>query len=118
MFWVALYRDKIGRLRNLHRLACVTHAPLFCESEPPPLTVAQMPLPKSRRLSPSIILVNSRTPCWKHDPMVFPDPGTVVADFVLQAFSRNYLGGCNPGVDAHIIITAGTKPAPPCGTAH
>jgi hypothetical protein len=39
--------------------------------------------------------------------MVFPDPGTVVADFVLQAFSRNYLGGCNPGVDAHIIMTAG-----------
>jgi hypothetical protein len=45
-FWVALYWQKIGRLRNLHRLACVTHAPLFCECEPP-LTVALMPLPTS-----------------------------------------------------------------------
>jgi hypothetical protein len=38
--------------------------------------------------------------------MVFPDPGTVVADFVMQAFSRNYRGGCNP-VDADIIMTGG-----------
>jgi hypothetical protein len=52
---------KIGRLRNLHRPACDTQASLFCESEPP-LRVAHMPPPKSSvaRLSPSIILVNSK----------------------------------------------------------
>ena len=46
---------------HLHRLACDTQASLFCESEPP-LRVAHMPLPKSSvaRLSPSIILVNSK----------------------------------------------------------
>jgi hypothetical protein len=40
---------------------CATPKHLFCESEPL-LTVAQTPLPKSSvaRLSPSIILVNSK----------------------------------------------------------
>jgi hypothetical protein len=36
-----------------------------------------------------------------------PKPWNSCCRFVLQAFSRNYLGGCNPGVDAHIIITGG-----------
>jgi hypothetical protein len=45
--------------RNLHRLACDIHAPLFWESEPPP-TFAHMPLPKSSRarLSPSICVIS------------------------------------------------------------
>jgi hypothetical protein len=47
--------------KEIHRLLCDTQASLVCESEPL-LRVAQTPLPKSSvaRLSPSIILVNSK----------------------------------------------------------
>jgi hypothetical protein len=47
-----------------------------------------------------------QTPCWDQNPIVFPHPGTVAA-FVLRAFSRNCLRGCDPGEDAHIIMTGG-----------
>jgi hypothetical protein len=58
---ITVLRMGIELVRNLHRLACDTQAALFCDSEPP-LRVAHMPLPKSSvaRLSPSIILVNSK----------------------------------------------------------
>jgi hypothetical protein len=36
-----------------------------------------------------------------------PKPWNSRCGFVFQAFSPNYLGGCNPGVDARIITARG-----------
>jgi hypothetical protein len=108
-FWVAPRWKKIAR--NLHRLACDTQAALFCESEPP-LRVAHMPLPKSSvaRLSPSIILVNSRcilrTPSHWREHNAFgprrnpagPSSFAECARILTGAFQGNAFGcgRCNP----------------------
>jgi len=42
-------------------------------------------------------------------PKVFLEPGTVVAVFVLQAFSPSYLGCCDPGNDAHVQMYGGVS---------
>lgn len=63
-------------LRSLHRLACVTHAPLFWASEPP-LTFAQTAANKSSRAKLSVTTWVIPTPCWTlnpHVPRGFPVP--------------------------------------------